>query len=125
MPIVIKDYDSGLLTNGEVHKLLLERRSKRVYRKDKHNPEYVQRNWMDEKVIQYTKDSELDTSVLSSLVSMLVNSYGITSKKEILQIVNLQPSEPVDIHLIIADCDMRFTESQVDDLLNDIATYSR
>lgn len=58
------------------------------------------------------------------------NSYRIENKKgfgltdgETVQILNLIPSESVEIHLMIDDLSRRLTESQQDDLLRTIRQY--
>ncbi|GJP34001.1 hypothetical protein CLOM_g18484 [Closterium sp. NIES-68] len=43
-------------------------------------------------------------------------SFGLT-RAETLQLVNLRPSQPVEAHLIISDCEMRLPGDRVEQLL--------
>ncbi|CAI5963820.1 unnamed protein product [Closterium sp. NIES-64] len=43
-------------------------------------------------------------------------TFGLT-RMETLQLVNLRPSQPVEAHLIIADCEMRLPGERVEQLL--------
>ena len=110
----IIEYQGGNLMNVEV-KNVVEERIK--HRTKSLRTEYADRNWMDHKVLHYVQLSTLPPS--STLVSL--REMGISSI-EILQMINFQPTQPVDIHVIIEKCEERYNEEQVEDILSILAT---
>ncbi|CAK0770717.1 hypothetical protein CVIRNUC_003795 [Coccomyxa viridis] len=59
--------------------------------------------------------SKTNTQQLSGFLSQL-KALGL-NRGEQLQIANLRPSAPVEVYLIVKDCESRLTGDQVDELL--------
>mmetsp|Transcript_8988 Transcript_8988/g.10413 ORF Transcript_8988/g.10413 Transcript_8988/m.10413 type:complete len:192 (-) Transcript_8988:307-882(-) len=67
--------------------------------------------------------SEEGTAIPVSLVDEVkTKGYGLTDA-EILQVLNLMPTEPVEIHLIIEDLASRLNEDEINEMLQLISTY--
>uniref|UniRef100_A0A915JKB3 DNA-directed RNA polymerase III subunit RPC9 n=1 Tax=Romanomermis culicivorax TaxID=13658 RepID=A0A915JKB3_ROMCU len=54
--------------------------------------------------------------------SAALETFALT-KSETLQILNLRPTNAIEIQLIVEECEERLTEQQVDDLINLIEKY--
>jgi hypothetical protein len=52
-----------------------------------------------------------------------VEGYGVT-EAESIQILNLMPTEPVEIHLMVEDLHARMSETKQEELLNMIQSYN-
>lgn len=63
-------------------------------------------------------------SITPSQRDVTPGGFGLTDA-ETLQILNLMPKEPVEIHLMIEELQSRFDDDRQQELLNIIAKYSR
>lgn len=44
-------------------------------------------------------------------------------KSEVLQLINLRPAAPVEIHLVVEQCEERLTTEQVEELITTLQTH--
>jgi DNA-directed RNA polymerase subunit F len=112
--------NEGTLTDFEVYKLVQERRESRLHKNAMVT--YAERNWMDHKVLKFLGQnhshcSTLDENKIYEFLTKAQKSGFELTDTEKLQFINHCPTEVVDVHVIIEDCHNRFTEDQVDELL--------
>uniref|UniRef100_A0A7S1DDV3 DNA-directed RNA polymerase III subunit RPC9 n=2 Tax=Cyclophora tenuis TaxID=216820 RepID=A0A7S1DDV3_CYCTE len=116
-----------LMANLELMEMLEEsikaREGKRTYSKLKN------RDWIESKVLEYLKSSrctQLEAEKAPQLVERLQgekkDGFGLT-EAETLQVINLMPSESVEIHLMIEDLPSRMTDEKQEELLNFVASF--
>lgn len=67
----------------------------------------------EEPALRTIKTENAEASCGAPAVS---GSNFLLSKKEYLQIINLQPATPVELHLVLDDCEERFTEDALEEL---------
>lgn len=112
----ILSYNDGYLTTSEVYTIVQKRRENKLNKK---GVDYAGRNWIDHKVVQYcektnqTSTAEAEQKCLKELQDLKF----YLSKEELVQILNLKPKQHVDIYLIVEDCSDRFTDEQLDQML--------
>jgi len=101
----------------------------------------LHRDWIEQKVYNYlltTPATQTTLKQLPELVAQLkrqpvndkevlpdatpLEGYGLTDA-ESLQVINLMPSEPVELHLIVQDITSRLSEEQQNKLLETIGKY--
>ncbi|KAJ2558976.1 RNA-binding RNA processing protein rpp1 [Coemansia sp. RSA 1933] len=115
----VLDRQEALLTNYEVYKVLKEeeelQKATKSSNKIKH-PENV--TTLKFEALQYLSNSPCTTQSSEQIASAKAQllEYDLT-KAEILQIINLRPKTPVELHLIIEECGERFTMEGLDELL--------
>lgn len=124
-----------LLGNLEVLELLQGRVDKR--KNNSHN----HRDWIETQVVDYLQNNSATTRLgtsrnahtlqtrLRQQKKMRTNNHGRTSafdltEAEALQIVNLVPTEPVEIHLLIEELHDRMTARQQQELLETIQSFT-
>ena len=119
MKVLLINEDS--LSDMEVLKLMQERKEQRLHKSAM--VEYAERNWMDHKVIKFLTQSHSRCSTLSAnciqafLRELAQADMPPLTAAEKLQFINHIPMELVDIHLIVEDCAGRYSETQVDTLI--------
>jgi DNA-directed RNA polymerase subunit F len=157
---VLIDSDSPILiSNAEVMSILDKKVTKRnenlkQNRRKQRETKTQHRDWIEEKVCDYLKNSpcaSVDLSKLDELHSKLTSSkrrrqqlaqpaatdiahqtpsaskttsFGLT-EAEAIQIANFMPTEPVEIHLMVEELHDRMTESNQEELLKCIASYRK
>lgn len=119
MKVLLINEDS--LSDMEVLKLMQERKEQRLHKSA--SVEYAERNWMDHKVIKFLTQSHSRCSTLSAtcirdfLRELARADMPPLTTAEKLQFINHIPMELVDVHLIVEDCAGRYSETQVDTLI--------
>ncbi len=106
---------SDLLTNAEVFKLLQE-----VTREEKRQKK-PRLQKLSTILYETTRYLERTPCVLQDLDTVkelfrAVSEFGLT-KAETLQLLNTRPETPVEIQLIVEECEERLSEQRVDELL--------
>lgn len=121
----IKTIRSALISNYEVLKLLEESQEaqKQVQKLDPsvEYPEHLRTIQFE--LTEYLKETPCSTQTSEQLANFLesMSRYELT-KAEKLQILNLRPRSTVEIYLIIEECEERFTEEDLEEMLNNIIT---
>ncbi|KAG2187950.1 hypothetical protein INT44_000700 [Umbelopsis vinacea] len=111
---------AALLSNFEVLQLLNERMdSQKQRQKEYPNTEYAE----NLRTIQFEIKTALERSACSTqderqVVAFLeeMKKWSLT-KAEKLQILNLRPKTPVELHILIEECEERYTGEELDDIL--------
>ena len=121
----ILSYQGGYVTNQEVYDVVSNRRENRLH---KSGTAYAERNWIDHKVVQYCKrtGAAMDDKAAKATTSRLISSMAKFdfSKEEILQLINFRPKELVDLHTIIDECEDRFSDTELEELLQILSNQS-
>jgi hypothetical protein len=137
------DNPPELVANIEVMKILEERvgareaaeeelnskRNNRNKRQNNKNNKLRQRDWVEEKVLEYLKSTpcgQADIDKLPKLVKRLrgknktpanAAGFGLTDA-ESLQVLNFMPRESVEIHLMIGELQNRMTDARQEEMLD-------
>lgn len=116
----ILDYSNGMLLNQEVYELVKIRKSERM-ESSKLKMEYAERNWLDTKVCQYLQplDYPVTADQIQSFTQALAeHHFDDIKKEELVQMMNLHPNQAVDMHVILENCSDRYSDEQVDTLVD-------
>ncbi|CAL5220053.1 g2003 [Coccomyxa viridis] len=101
----------GPITDLEVIKALEQRGADKDWARKKQVPS-------ERQVYAALKQRHPQQTTTEQLSSLLTDLKGLgLTRGEQLQIVNLKPTAPVVVHLIVEDCESRLTAAQVDELL--------
>ncbi|CAF0731337.1 unnamed protein product [Didymodactylos carnosus] len=73
------------------------------------------------KYLENTSCIEQTEEIMKTFYNCVKDKYNLR-KLEILQMLNLRPSTPVELQLIIEDSETRLSDQQIDELLNIIVT---
>ncbi|KAJ1665016.1 hypothetical protein IW140_003629 [Coemansia sp. RSA 1813] len=115
----ILDRQEALLTNYEVYTVLKEEEDRHKTAKAMGTAKYPENvTTLKFEALQYLNDSPCvsqSNAQITSIKEQLLE-YDLT-KAEILQIINLRPKTPVELHLIIEECGERFTMDDLDELI--------
>ncbi|KAJ2740752.1 hypothetical protein H4S06_006033 [Coemansia sp. BCRC 34490] len=115
----VLDRQKALLTNHEVYIVLKEEEDRHKAAKMAEDIKYPENvTTLQFEALQYLNDSPCVTqsSEQISQIKELLLAYDLT-KAEVLQIINLRPKTPVELHLIIEECGERFTIEGLDELI--------
>lgn len=128
----------ALISNVEVLRLLQKRLTNRK-QGGGNRRKFQHRDWVESQVATYlqcTPCAKLDPQKYPQLQKLLQSQkkhvYAIDSQKstgfglteaETIQVLNLMPTEPVEIHLLIEDLHSRMPEKQQEELLQVISSY--
>ncbi|CAO3653078.1 unnamed protein product [Mucor hiemalis] len=121
----IKTIRSALISNYEVLQLLEESQEaqKQVQKVDPsvEYPEHLRTIQFE--LTEYLKETPCSTQSPEQLANFLelMSRYELT-RAEKLQILNLRPKSTVEIYLIIEECEERFSEEDLEEMLNNIIT---
>lgn len=112
--------NEGALSDYEVFELMKERKDGRLHKSA--NVAYAERNWMDHKVLKFlsqthSKCAQLDAERIKQFLREVEKAAIPLTPAEKLQFINHVPVELVDVHLIIEDCAGRFSEVQIEELI--------
>lgn len=112
--------NEGALSDFEVFELMKERKDGRLHKSA--SVAYAERNWMDHKVLKFlsqthSKCAQLDADKVRRFLRELEKAALQLTPAEKLQFINHVPVELVDVHLIVEDCAGRFSEAQIDELI--------
>lgn len=112
--------NEGALSDYEVFELMKERKDSRLHKSA--NVAYAERNWMDHKVLKFlsqthSKCSGLDAERIKHFLRQVEKAAIQLTPAEKLQFINHIPVELVDVHLIVEDCAGRFSETQIEELI--------
>ncbi|KAI7906377.1 HRDC-like protein [Cokeromyces recurvatus] len=121
----IKSVRSALITNYEVLRLLEECQEAQM-RDQKLDPtiEYPEHlRTIQYELTEYLRQSPVNTQTPDQISNFLqaLSKYDLT-KAEKLQILNLRPKSTVEIYLIIEECEERFSEEDLEDMINCVVT---
>ncbi|MGK3754804.1 MAG: DNA-directed RNA polymerase subunit F [Bacillariaceae sp.] len=111
------------------NKIRLEKGKKLRRNNSRHNNDknkFEHRDWIQEHVLEYLKSTPCVNIAPASKLEELkskVEGYGVT-EAESIQILNLMPTEPVEIHLMVEDLHARMSETKQEELLNMIQSYN-
>eukprot|EP01041_Mallomonas_annulata_P003087 gene3087-6057_t len=115
----IVSHNDGLLTNVEVLDHLQNTKNAQkshVFHADLHNREII-----EAQVVKYSRQTSrrnTTTSAQQLCFAKELKKLNIDlTEAEILQVLNECPQHAVEIHLIIEECEDRFTEEQVESML--------
>lgn len=118
-----------LMANFELLEMLQESTKSREGKKTRSRMKH--RDWIESKVLDYLKNSDctkLDAQRAPELVERLRSEkrdgFGLTDA-EALQVLNLAPSESVEIHLMIEDLPSRMTDEKQERLLNFVGSFRK
>ncbi|CAO3668063.1 unnamed protein product [Umbelopsis ramanniana] len=111
---------AALLSDFEVLQLLNERmESQKQRQKEYPNTEYAENS----RTIQFEIKTALEKSACSTQDEQQVTAFLEEMKKwsltkaEKLQILNLRPKTPVELHILIEECEERYTGEELDEIL--------
>ncbi|KAI9501264.1 RNA polymerase Rpb4-domain-containing protein [Coemansia spiralis] len=109
----------ALLTNYEVYKVLKEEDDRHKAIKTTTKTKYPENvTTLKFEALQYLNGTACTTQSADqiALLKSQLLEYDLT-KAEILQIINLRPKAPVELHLIIEECGERFAIEDLEELL--------
>lgn len=117
--------DDGVLLNREVLDLMQERKNNRIHEIGK-STDYADTHWLEHKVIMYLSklypnggNDTVGRQLKSLLLELEQGGFqGKFKPNEICQIMNIVPKQAVDVHMILDDCENRFTDDMVDQILD-------
>ncbi|KAI8096633.1 RNA polymerase II [Halteromyces radiatus] len=119
--MIIKNARSALISNFEVYSLLQERND---YQKqvlaNQPNVEYPEHlRTIQFEVIEYLKGTPTSTQSVDQVKNFLdqLQPYSLTLGEK-LQILNLRPRSAVEIYLLIEECEERFNEEDLENMLS-------
>jgi DNA-directed RNA polymerase subunit F len=121
----IKCINGGLLTNIEVIEILKEKAESRTKTASTTATllEFQNREAVTTKVLKYGERMGYNNYSSAGIAKMLSQikalNYGLT-EAELMQIGNMLPRQVVELHPLIEDCDTRFDEDQLKNLLETI-----
>lgn len=107
------------LSNYEVHGLLKTYSAEMKTGKHKTGQHDQNLSTVAYEVLKYLENTPCvnqNAECISSVCAGLVK-YKLT-KSEMLQIVNLRPTTPVEVSLIVEESEERLTEAQIDEIIN-------
>mmetsp|Transcript_8882 Transcript_8882/g.25598 ORF Transcript_8882/g.25598 Transcript_8882/m.25598 type:complete len:120 (+) Transcript_8882:198-557(+) len=113
----VLSFSVGEVTNSEVLQVLEEHGSDSTGDKSLGLPS-------ERKVHEYLRGQKtrpIPREGLKQFTTEMKEKYNLTPR-EILQIANLMPMTQVEIYLIVADCDERLDERQIEDIINFVKT---
>ena len=120
----IKCVNGGLLTNIEVMEILKEKAEIRLKASSATQLEFQNREAVTSKVLKYGERmgyvKYTSTGIASMLSQIKALNYGLT-EAELMQIGNMLPRQVVELHPLIEDCDKRFDEKKLENLLETIS----
>ncbi|KAI9311262.1 HRDC-like protein [Dichotomocladium elegans] len=121
--MIIKNARAGLLSNFEVLQLLNEQQEfQRATQEKDASIEYPE----NLRTIQFELTEYLNQSPCSTQDEAQVKSFLDAFSKydlmlaEKLQILNLRPKSPVELYLLIEECEERFGEQELEEMLQSI-----
>ncbi|KAI8986968.1 HRDC-like protein [Pilobolus umbonatus] len=121
----IKNIRSGLITNYEVLALLEEaQKSQKELELADDSLKYPENlRTVQFELTEYLRNSPCGTQTIEQVRSFMasISQFELTQGEK-LQILNLRPKSVVEIYLAIEECEERFSEEQLDNMLNVILT---
>ncbi|EIE84852.1 hypothetical protein G6F46_008280 [Rhizopus delemar] len=119
----IKNARSALISNYEVLKLLEESQElQKQIQKNDPSVEYPESlRTVQFELTEYLKETPVNTQSPEQIADFMqaISHYNLT-KAEKLQMLNLRPKSAVEIYLIIEECEERFGEEDLENMLNTI-----
>ncbi|CEP18147.1 hypothetical protein [Parasitella parasitica] len=121
----IKTVRSALITNYEVLRLLEESQdAQKQAQKADSSVEYPEHLLTVQfELTEYLKETPCSTQTPEQISYFMdaISKFDLT-KAEKLQILNLRPKSTVEIYLLIEECEERFTEEDLEQMLSNIIT---
>ncbi|KAJ2706822.1 hypothetical protein FB645_001270 [Coemansia sp. IMI 203386] len=114
----VLDRQQALVSNYEVYLVLQEEDLHHKDIKEKRKIRYPENvTTLKFEALQYLNNTACTTQTAEQLAELkkVLAEYELT-KAEILQIVNLRPKTPVELHFIIEECDERFGMEDLEQL---------
>ncbi|ORZ16883.1 HRDC-like protein [Absidia repens] len=123
--MIIKNARSALISNYEVFNLLNERieyqKEVQTTRPNVEYPEHLRTIQFELAEYLKTTPTKSQTTVQVKDFLQQMNQYALTLGEK-LQILNLRPKSAVEIYLLIEECEERFNEQDLDNILSIIIT---
>lgn len=121
----ILDPNAALISNWEILHHLQSQKAKRFSNTSQKAKAQENLRTLEFEIIQYLQDpacSKCSKHSKQQITLFLSQFKDIPLKKaEKLQILNMHPQSLLDLHLIIEECEERFTEEQLNDMLTSIS----
>jgi hypothetical protein len=114
----IVEENLGLLSNDEVLAVLKDREADKQPVVSRATPSEIQAYTA---LLDHSSGSFKDREALQAFIDG-VKPYGLT-RSEIVQLINHRPPSVVEIFLCIEDCEERFSEQQIEELLSLVHTH--
>mmetsp|Transcript_23930 Transcript_23930/g.35131 ORF Transcript_23930/g.35131 Transcript_23930/m.35131 type:complete len:131 (-) Transcript_23930:43-435(-) len=115
--------NDGILCNAEVYDIIKEKRGQRP---SCNNPELQNREVIENNLMSYVETQRQGTVSLDAVgpfIEALTKEGIVLTKAEVLLIINHLPTTPVEVHLIVEECDERLSEDQMQIILDSINKY--
>lgn len=107
-----------LLTNLEVFSILNDIKAKQGQTESKIKKSAQHHNTIVYETLKYLSNlSGSQQNIKHEIVCIKALSEFKLTAAELKQIVNLRPEQPVEVQLIIEECEERLTEEQVDEMI--------
>ena len=121
----VLDSNAALISNWEILHHLQSQKAKRSSNTSQKAKIQENLRTLEFEIIQYLQDpacSKCSKHSKQQIALFLSQFKDIPLKKaEKLQILNMHPHSLLDLHLIIEECEERFTEEQLNDMLTSIS----
>lgn len=110
---------STLLTNVEVFSILSDIKSKQAKLESKVKKSSQHHNTIVYETLKYLNSLHNNNQSIKNDIACIkaLSKFKLTPL-ELKQMVNLKPEQPVEIQLILEECEERLTEEQVDEMIN-------
>ncbi|CEI99802.1 hypothetical protein RMCBS344292_13882 [Rhizopus microsporus] len=117
----IKNARSALITNYEVLRLLEEnQQNQKLLQAQDLSIEYPENlRTVQFELTEYLKQTPVDSQTPAQVTNFLeaISQFDLT-KAEKLQMLNLRPKSAVEIYLVIEECEERFSEEDLENMIN-------
>ncbi|KAG2217906.1 hypothetical protein INT45_008656 [Circinella minor] len=121
--MIIENPRAAMLSNFEVLQLLEEQQAKQKKAQDSTNGISVPENLrtVQFELAEYLKETSCGTQDQKQVKEFMeaMKSYELTMAEK-LQLLNLRPRSAVEIYLLIEECEERFSEDQLEEMLETV-----
>ncbi|SAM07320.1 hypothetical protein [Absidia glauca] len=121
----IKNTRSALISNYEVFDLVNDRISyQKQIQQSQSNVDYPEHlRTIQFELVEYIKGTPTSTQSEDQVKAFLqqIDRYSLTLGEKV-QVLNLRPKSAVEIYLLIEECEERFSEEDLDNILSIIST---
>lgn len=89
------------------------------------SPDSLRRKQSNARLVKYmsTLDNFLYVRNAQECLADLTQFFPKLSPMDLVQLVNVVPTKPVEAYLCIEDCDLRFTDAEVDEILKIVESH--
>ncbi|KAJ1824857.1 hypothetical protein GGH91_000673 [Coemansia sp. RSA 2671] len=120
----VLDRQEALVSNYEVLMVLQEEDQRHKKIKPKSHVKYPENvSTLKFEALQYLNGTACSTQSAAQIAALKsgLAGYDLT-KAEVLQIINLRPKKPVELFLIIEECEERFGDAEIEEIMRVILT---